>query len=159
MRARTGTLTAIDQRRRMQFEWPQLSTTVHGGLVLVRGRVRPSPITSTYDIEVLYRSPRKPIVRILQPKLTRRAAAPDEPIPHTYGFGTPGEETPCLYYPQDVQVEKGWPAGRSIATTIMPWLLAWLVDYELWHATGEWLGGGVPHGDDPKNEPEREAAA
>ncbi len=29
-----------------------------------------------------------------------------------------------------------------IATTVIPWLLEWLVYYEAWQATGEWLGGG-----------------
>jgi hypothetical protein len=141
----------------MQFAWPTLSVTARGGVLTVRGWVQPSPITKAYEIEVFYRGPRKPIVRVLQPKLTRRPIAPDEPIPHTYGAGIPGEETPCLYYPPDVHDESGWPVSRPIATTIMPWLLAWLVDYELWHATGEWLGGGVPHGDGPKTEPDQEA--
>lgn len=143
----------------MRFMWPRLSTTVREGVVFVRGKVQPSPITSLYDIEIVYSRPRKPVVFVRRPKLIRRAVAPDEAIPHTYGFGTPGAETPCLYYPRDLHVEKGWPADLSIATTIMPWLLAWLVDYEIWHATGEWLGGGVPHGDEPKTEPEQEAAA
>jgi hypothetical protein len=30
-----------------------------------------------------------------------------------------------------------------IALTIIPWLLEWLVYYEAWLVTGEWLGGGV----------------
>jgi hypothetical protein len=32
-----------------------------------------------------------------------------------------------------------------VATTIMPWLLLWLTFYELWLATGVWLGGGTVH--------------
>ena len=26
--------------------------------------------------------------------------------------------------------------------TIVPWASLWLYYYEVWHATGEWLGGG-----------------
>ena len=34
----------------------------------------------------------------------------------------------------------------QLATTIVPWCSEWLFYYELWLATGEWLGGGVhPH--------------
>ena len=30
-----------------------------------------------------------------------------------------------------------------LAHTIVPWIAEWLSYYELWHATGEWLGGGT----------------
>lgn len=30
----------------------------------------------------------------------------------------------------------------GIANTIIPWTIEWLYYYELWLATGEWLGGG-----------------
>lgn len=29
-----------------------------------------------------------------------------------------------------------------LADTYVPWTMEWLVDFELWLATGEWLGGG-----------------
>ena len=29
-----------------------------------------------------------------------------------------------------------------ISDTIIPWVADWLLYYELWLATGEWLGGG-----------------
>jgi hypothetical protein len=47
-----------------------------------------------------------------------------------------------------------------LATSIVPWLLAWLIDYELWLATGEWLGGGMPHGSTKSDDrpPGKEAA-
>jgi hypothetical protein len=38
----------------------------------------------------------------------------------------------------------------KIATTIIPWLSLWLYYYEVWHATGEWMGGGIEHGDATK---------
>ena len=45
----------------------------------------------------------------------------------------------CLYYGNQ------WDPGELIATTIVPWTSEWLEYYELWHATGLWLGGGVGH--------------
>ena len=34
----------------------------------------------------------------------------------------------------------------KIATSIVSWLVLWLYYYEIWRVTGEWLGGGIPHG-------------
>ena len=34
-----------------------------------------------------------------------------------------------------------------IADTILPWTSLWLYFYELWHATGQWLGGGEHPGE------------
>ena len=33
--------------------------------------------------------------------------------------------------------------GQKFAETIVPWACLWLYYYEVWHATGEWLGGGL----------------
>ena len=33
----------------------------------------------------------------------------------------------------------------KIATSIVSWLAVWLVYYEIWRTTGEWLGGGIEH--------------
>jgi hypothetical protein len=30
-----------------------------------------------------------------------------------------------------------------VALTIIPWAAQWLVCYEIWHATGQWVGGGA----------------
>ncbi|MFG1635413.1 hypothetical protein ACGFKX_11315 [Pseudonocardia alni] len=49
-------------------------------------------------------------------------------------------DEPCLYYGDE------WNDTKLLASTILPWASEWLQFYELWHATGVWLGGGVPHG-------------
>ncbi len=54
-------------------------------------------------------------------------------IPHRYG---PSE--PCLYYPGEFD-----PDREFIADVVVPWASEWLLHYELWLITGEWLGGGV----------------
>lgn len=138
----------------MQFIWPQLVSRVNGDLLRVRGVVRPSPITARYDVQIECPRYGPPIVRVVSPILTRRATEPDTPIPHTYDAATPGQERPCLFF----HPEKEWSSAKPIATTVMPWLLSWLVDYELWHATGEWFGGGMPHAGSPKVDGAAEAA-
>jgi hypothetical protein len=62
-------------------------------------------------------------------------------IPHMYPAGDRWPAHPCLYYPGDGD----WAADRPLATTIVPWLLEWLLHYEVWLTTGEWRGGGVEH--------------
>ena len=42
----------------------------------------------------------------------------------------------CLYRYSEFNVYK------LLADTIIPWTVEWLYFYELWLATGEWLGGG-----------------
>lgn len=63
-------------------------------------------------------------------------------IPHMYPAADRWPAHPCLYYPDDGD----WAADRPLATTIVPWLLEWLLHYEVWLTTGEWRGGGVEHG-------------
>jgi len=126
--------------------WPGLASIVVGKVLTVTGTVQPTPITFIYQIRLVYPELGSPKVYIDHPALQRRSDACDAPIPHTYCFDTPGSERPCLYYPDG----REWNPAKSIATTIMPWLLAWLVDYEVWHATGLWIGGGLAHFDDKR---------
>jgi len=35
----------------------------------------------------------------------------------------------------------------SLADTILPWASLWFFYYEIWLATGEWVGGGEHPGD------------
>lgn len=140
----------------MMVLWPALNSRFEGGLLVVTGRVQPTSITREYGIRLSYRDYERPKVYVVSPKLERRPQEPDTPIPHTYEYLTPGKERPCVYYPGSDE----WNSSMLIATSVMPWLLSWLVDYELWHATGEWLGGGKPHGSSKRDDPppDKEAA-
>lgn len=42
----------------------------------------------------------------------------------------------CLYRYSE------FDSRKLISNTIIPWTIEWLYFYELWLATGEWLGGG-----------------
>jgi hypothetical protein len=89
-----------------------------------------------YRIRLDYRFQRRPRVRVLSPELERYN---DEDIPHMYG-----QKYLCLYLPG----VGDWSPDKEIAKTIIPWAALWLNYYELWHATGEWLGGGHDPSDD-----------
>jgi hypothetical protein len=97
-----------------------------------RGPLCPGRLCDTYQIAVSYAGGKAPEVRVLHPALRRRHD--DEPIPHMYD-----QEHLCLFLPNAGE----WEPESLIATTIVPWTSLWLYFYEVWHATGEWLGGGV----------------
>jgi hypothetical protein len=97
------------------------------------GIVRPTELSDVYETEVFYRFERAPRVRVINPALRKRSDG--APIPHRYAGGYL-----CLYFDRAQE----WTPAMFIADTIIPWTSLWLLYYELWHATGEWLGGGVP---------------
>ena len=48
-------------------------------------------------------------------------------------------------------------SSKLLANTIIPWAIEWLYYYELWLATGEWLGGGEhPENGVPKTDNDTE---
>lgn len=132
-----GALNLAKQALLIRHEWPSFTAAVNGNVLVARGKVRPTPITAEYTVRIEYRSGSAPSIFVEDPSLKRRAANPDEPIPHTYDFTNPGKERPCVFFPPE-----DWSPTKAISKTVIPWLMTWLVDYELWHATGEWLGGG-----------------
>ena len=114
------------------------------------GHFLPYPYTLLSAVQLIGRRSRdlpfaysSPIVLVLDPPLVRRAEDAARPIPHLYA--RPRPELPpnlCLY----------WSPGREfdvsmyLAETIIPWATEWLMYYELWHATGKWVGPEAPHG-------------
>ena len=110
--------------------------------LVARGTIRPHALARDYLVRIEY-----------VPGVHLRAWVDDPPlrpqvkggtIPHTY----PGPR-PCLFYPPN----REWTESMSIADTFVPWLMTWLFFYEIWHATGEWLGGGVEHSAPKEEEP------
>ncbi len=106
-----------------------------GGLV-ARGTVRPSELSQEYAVEIRYHVGNHPEVRVVSPKLTDRGDG--QPVPHLYTDGTL-----CLYRPR----YREWTPVDLISQTIIPWISEWLYFYELWLATGTWLGGGEHPGE------------
>lgn len=105
--------------------------TVARGRLRWLGELQPSPLSDTYHVRIEYSLSRRPVIYVLEPKLETR---PGEPLPHTFE-----DDTLCVHYPGE------WTGDLPIEATIIPWISEWLLYYELWLATGKWLGGG--HGE------------
>lgn len=97
-----------------------------------RGNLQPTSISSVYLVEITYRLNGHPKVAIVSPVL--EPCTEGARIPHTYNGNLP-----CIYWPR----LREWTPQLFIADTIVPWTSLWLYFYEVWGATGSWLGDGV----------------
>lgn len=115
----------------LRLHWPGFRSRVNSNVLASIGYLCPSDLSAAYKVRIEQRGGNSPDVWVVDPKLKRRTD--DEPIPHMYG-----QERLCLYLPRSGE----WEPDKPISLTILPWASLWLYFYELWHATGEWLGGG-----------------
>lgn len=126
------TVGVYEQLAMMRVLHPTFACSVKKGLLVCHGVIRPTEVSGVYRVRIEYRAKESPKVYVEDPPLRRRS--PEERIPHTYE-----QSRPCLFLPGAGE----WRSDKYIAMTIVPWLSEWLFYYEVWHATGEWLGGGV----------------
>lgn len=128
-------LTLREQADRIRMGWPSFTVRATNDQLVAVGRMQPTSLNDIYRVRIVYEIGEPPKAYVDHPPL--RSRGDGHQIPHVY----PGPR-PCLYLPGGAE----WSNRRSLARTIIPWLALWLYYYELWHATGEWRGGGVEHG-------------
>ena len=120
----------------MRSKWPGFRRSGNERSSTWRGQLRPHELSPAYEVSVQYTTPKWPKVRVLTPAINPKA-------PHLFP-----DKTLCLYWPEEWQ----WHAYRLLADTILPWAALWLYFYELWLATGEWLGPSAPHAPQGKDQ-------
>ena len=133
----------------MAQRWPQFQVSRPGDQLIIwsgdlQGLERSFRITVEYGIpkqgdQAMYRL--MPVVRVQHPSLVLNPKAEEEaPLPHVY----PDRENNyrlsplCLFDPEAGE----WDHSMKIAHTTIPWAARWLACYEIWEATGRWVGGG-----------------
>jgi hypothetical protein len=104
------------------------TSSVKAGRLHWEGELRPTERSERYLVAIDYAPPGIPDISVLWPRLERPGGGV---LPHTYE----GDRL-CLFYPGE------WRRTMRIDTTIVPWISEWLLFYELWLFTGDWLGGG-----------------
>lgn len=112
--------------------YPQFKANLTPEIVTWVGEIQPSPLSEIYTIKIELGLTEWPKVWVLSPPLNKRGE--EETIPHMYG-----QERLCLFYPKSGE----WSRDKWVYRTIIPWTCLWLYHYEIWHITGEWLGGGI----------------
>jgi hypothetical protein len=129
-RTEVGTLSLREQKAWLGSLYPTYDCRA-STILVCRGVVRPWELTCKYRFRIEYRLGHPPKTFVEEPKLQGRE--PDQRIPHTYS-----DEEVCLFRPFTHE----WHPSKPLALTVVPWLMQWLVFYEVWFCTGEWHGAG-----------------
>ncbi len=108
------------------------------------GDITPSANSLTYTVKVQYSLADGAKVYVINPNPLPLADGKTH-LPHVYSHN---KQRLCLYYPGVGE----WNRSDLLVDTIFPWISEWLLHYELWLITGEWLGGGIHHNIDNKRE-------
>jgi hypothetical protein len=124
--ARARSLSMAQQAVGLRSVFPDADVALKPHTLRWTGHLQPSNLSRAYTIQIDYKRGRYPAVRVLAPELEATEAGF---LPHTYDDGTL-----CLH---DVGQ---WNGAMLIVDTIVPWAAEWLLHYEIWLATGEWLG-------------------
>lgn len=129
------------QNDRMRGRWPDFRfTQVRPELVRWDGPLRGAQKWYTTRVLWLVDGSYKPYVVLVDPPIRPRAGGTFDQIPHLlFNDDDPTGSGLCLYDPDGGE----WSNRDLIADTTIWWAAKWIHYYELWHLTGEWLGGGV----------------
>ena len=124
-----------EQVYRMGVVWPGLALRrrVRQLEAVWVGEFQPSPMSANYRVSLRFRPRWCPEARVLTPKLEIREDA--SCLPHINADGSL-----CLH------AQGEWQGWMYVADYFVPWISSWLYFYEVWHATGLWLGGGTHPG-------------
>ena len=134
-------LTVAQQDLFVRAHFPQFRrTTIRGTKAVWQGILKPSPRSDTYEIEIAYEVPCRPVVRVVSPRLSTWGNFKRRP--HTFRDGSL-----CVHQSHE------WNGNKRIASTVIPWTCLWLAFYETWLETGCWLGEGT-HPELPEHDPD-----
>lgn len=129
---RTRDKTIAEQVSSMRCKYSHFATdfTSHSSMK-VTGVLQPTSRSCAYKFVLKYGLSDSPKIKIVSPGLLKNDNG--EEAPHLY----PNENL-CLYHPKYHEFNR----IDFLCDTIIPWTSLWLYYYEVWHLTGEWLGGG-----------------
>lgn len=98
-------------------------------------KVKPTALSKEYMVVLVYSLGKSPKVWVIGDELEK---LDDTNFPHIYDIDVENKMVRiCLYRYSE------FSSSKLLAKTIIPWTIEWLYYYELWLATGEWLGGGA----------------
>jgi hypothetical protein len=122
------TASLAKQAFALRARFPSSVIAINSRQLTWQGSLQPTPASRDYSVQITYRQEQYPAVRVLEPVLDPRD---DASLPHVYDNGCL-----CLHLPEE------WHGEMLIARSTVPWTSEWLLNYEIWHATGTWYGGG-----------------
>lgn len=99
------------------------------------GYLQPTPLSRKYKVKFIYRRNKGVSAYVIEPK-PLELLSNSKHLPHVYSTE---EQKLCLYYPGI----REWDVSMLYTETIVPWISEWLMYYELWLITGDWLGDSI----------------
>lgn len=119
------------QKVMMQKYFPCFSCSLKKRTLECIGGITPCEDCNAYVVRIILELGGVPRVKVLDPDI------PWNKKIHQYG-----NRNLCLYDHR----KQPWKAGDWLHEKIVPWTAEWLVYYELFLLTGDWLGPEAPHG-------------
>ncbi len=125
------------QRGIIASKFPEAKINVQSDRTIFELELQPSPASPFYKVLICY--PKYGSIDVWA-TVSNYENIKNKAIPHIYSKNDNKKRLRlCLYYGDEFK------RGMSIAETLIPWAAEWLYFYELWLASGKWLGGGI-HG-------------
>ena len=112
----------------MSAAFPNFAIRMNRNSIEWRSEIAPFGCSKTYLVSITFSLQRRVKVWIVRPALE---SLPGKKIPHRFSDGSL-----CLNVPEE------WSSSMPVAEVLVPWISDWIYFYEIWLATGEWIGGG-----------------
>ena len=129
-------ITLPRQQSDLLYTFKGAECVIKKDVLLWKGKIKPTPLSKEYDVFIKYQINRLPRIQVfVTSDELKELDNPD--FPHKYKIIKDKNTVKiCL---DRYQVFNKY---NYISTTIIPWTIEWLYYYEIWLATGKWLGGG-----------------
>lgn len=128
------TFSLAQQKAALSYAYKDSSCKIKNNQLTWAGVIRPTPLSKEYRTLLVYKIGESPKIWVIGDELEKLE---DKDFPHNYHKDIDNKMVRiCLYRYSEFNAQK------IIADTIIPWTIEWLYFYELWLATGVWLGGG-----------------
>lgn len=105
-------------------------TRINDGVLVCTGEIQPDPSCKSYKVRIEYMAGNQPQVYIKSPELIESNQI------HVYREGFL-----CLFDPSETR----WKDNMKLSEYTIPWLVEWILYYELWLLTGKWEGPESSH--------------
>lgn len=121
---------ACYQKYHIDKNYSCFKTSVIKGKVVCSGEIQPTSDCDKYKVKIEFFPGRQPQVFIKSPDLPRNNEI------HVYNEGFL-----CLFDPSETY----WKDTLKMSEYTIPWLVEWILYYELWKITGKWEGRSSSH--------------
>ena len=122
------------QKSDILHKYPKTKFRILGNMATFEMWFQPSPVSPFYKVFIYY--PKYGELEVWT-HIENYDAIKEKNIPHIYiKNDTKKRLKLCLYYGDEFK------RGMLITESIIPWTVEWLHFFEIWLATGKWLGGG-----------------